>query len=233
MPGNSRDVILFRMVTETHVCPHGLKALALLRREGFTVADRPLKTRAAIDAFKAEHRVATTPQVFIDSLRIGGYDALQAFLGKPAPDPKAPSYRPVVAVFGIAALMAVAAGVAVGTVLSMRTIEWFAAISMCILAVLKLRDIERFTSMFLGYDLLARRVPRYAYAYPFAEAAAGLLMLSGSFAWVAIPIALFIGGIGAVSVFKAVYIDGRDLKCACVGGDSNVPLGFASLAETG
>ena len=40
-----------------------------------------------------------------------------------------------------------------------------------------------------------------------------------------------IGGIGAVSVVKAVYIDRRELKCACVGGSSNVPLGFLSLTE--
>jgi hypothetical protein len=32
-------------------------------------------------------------------------------------------------------------------------------------------------------------------------------------------------------VFKAVYIDKRELKCACVGGSSNVPLGFVSLTE--
>jgi len=44
-------------------------------------------------------------------------------------------------------------------------------------------------------------------------------------------VALFIGTVGAVSVFKAVYIDKRELKCACVGGDSNVPLGFVSLTE--
>ena len=50
-------------------------------------------------------------------------------------------------------------------------------------------------------------------------------------AWTLIPIALFIGTIGAVSVFKAVYIDRRELKCACVGGSSNVPLGFVSLTE--
>jgi hypothetical protein len=34
-----------------------------------------------------------------------------------------------------------------------------------------------------------------------------------------------------VSVFKAVYIDRRELKCACVGGSSSVPLGFLSLTE--
>jgi hypothetical protein len=37
--------------------------------------------------------------------------------------------------------------------------------------------------------------------------------------------------VGAVSVFKAVYIDRREIKCACVGGNSNVPLGFVSLTE--
>ena len=49
--------------------------------------------------------------------------------------------------------------------------------------------------------------------------------------FLAAPVALFIGTIGAVSVFRAVYIEKRDLKCACVGGDSNVPLGFVSLTE--
>ena len=47
----------------------------------------------------------------------------------------------------------------------------------------------------------------------------------------AVPVALFIDDIGTASVFKAVYVDKRELKCACVGRDSNVPLGFLSLAE--
>ena len=66
----------------------------------------------------------------------------------------------------------------------------------------------------------------YGYVYPFAEALAGILMIAGALIWIAAPVALFIGTIGAVSVFKAVYIDKRELKCACVGGGSNVPLGI-------
>lgn len=58
-----------------------------------------------------------------------------------------------------------------------------------------------------------------------------MLMLAGALMWIASPVALFIGTVGAVSVFKAVYIDRRKLKCACVGGGSNVPLGFVSLTE--
>nr|WP_255606728.1 MauE/DoxX family redox-associated membrane protein [Asticcacaulis sp. AND118] len=102
---------------------------------------------------------------------------------------------------------------------------------MCLLALQKLKDVESFATMFLNYDLLAKKWVRYAYIYPFAEAIAGILMLAGALMWLSVPVALFIGTVGAVSVFKAVYIDKRKLKCACVGGDSNVPLGFISLTE--
>ena len=56
-------------------------------------------------------------------------------------------------------------------------------------------------------------------------------MAAGALTWLSVPVALVIGTIGAVSVFNAVYVDKRELKCACVGGDSNVPLGFISLTE--
>lgn len=71
----------------------------------------------------------------------------------------------------------------------------------------------------------------YSYIYPYAEGAAGVLMAAGVLTWLSVPVALVIGTIGAVSVIKAVYVDKRELKCACVGGDSNVPLGFLSLTE--
>jgi hypothetical protein len=100
-----------------------------------------------------------------------------------------------------------------------------------VLAILKLQDLVSFSNQFITYDLLARRVVRYAYVYPFAEAFAGVGMIAGVLTPVVAVTALFIGSIGAVSVVKAVYIDQRELKCACVGGESNVPLGFISLTE--
>ena len=231
-PKAAKRAVIYRMVMPKHVCPWGVKALDLLKRSGFEVEDHHLKTRKETDAFKAEHQVATTPQVFIGGRRIGGYDDTRRFLGKRVVDPKATSYRAVMVLFAVSALMAVAASYAFGVDLwSMRTLELFIAISMSILAMLKLQNIETFSAMFLSYDLLARRWVPYSYIYPFAEALAGILMISGALKWLSVPIALFIGTIGAVSVFKAVYIDKRELKCACVGGSSNVPLGFVSLTE--
>lgn len=223
---------VYRMVMEKHVCPWGLRAVHLLRRQGYEIDDRWLRTREETDAFKAAHGVKTTPQVFIAGERIGGYDDLRRFFGRPVRDPGATSYRPVIAIFGMAALMAAAVGwLAAGSVLSILTAELFISLSMCLLAIQKLQDVSGFATMFLGYDLLARRWVPYASIYPFAEGLAGLLMTAHALDWVSIPIALFIGGIGAVSVYYAVYVQKRELKCACVGGGSNVPLGFVSLTE--
>jgi hypothetical protein len=130
------------------------------------------------------------------------------------------------------ALLAMAVSYAVsGSVFTVRAAEWFIGMSMVVLALLKLQNVESFATMFLNYDLLAKRWVPYSYIYPFAEGLAGVLMVAGALKWLSVPVALFIGTVGAVSVFKAVYVDKRELKCACVGGSSNVPLGFISLTE--
>lgn len=228
----TRRAVIHRMVMPKHTCPYGVKALDLLQRKGYEVEDRHLVSREATDAFKAEHGVQTTPQAFIDGRRIGGYDDVRRYFGLTVRDKNAVSYQPVIAVFATAALMAMAADYAAsGTIWTIRTAEWFIAFSMCILAMLKLQDIENFSTMFLNYDLLAKRWVPYSYIYPFAELAAGVLMAAGALVLLSVPMSLFIGGIGAASVFKAVYIDKRDIKCACVGGSSRVPLGFVSLTE--
>jgi glutaredoxin len=227
-----RTATLYRMVMDKHFCPWGLKAKDLLKRQGFTVADHWLRTKDETEAFKAKEHVKTTPQAYIGGQRIGGYDDLRRYFGKAVADPKATSYKPVIALFSMTALMALAASVAAyGTPLTTHALQWFIAFSMSALALLKLQNVETFSTMFLNYDLLARRWVPYSYVYPFAEALAGILMIAGVLNWLSIPVALFIGTIGAVSVFKAVYIDHRELKCACVGGGSNVPLGFISLTE--
>lgn len=228
----AKTATVYRMVMTDHMCPYGLKSKDLLERQGFQVDDRHLTSRDAVDAFMAKHDVMTTPQTFIGEDRIGGFDDLSAHFGQATKSKDATTYKPVIALFCVAALLAVVVTwVALGTVFTGRTVEWFISISMVLLGLQKLQDVERFATMFLNYDLLAQRWVRYGYIYPFVETGAGLLMMAGVLTWFSAPAALFVASIGAISVFKAVYIDKRELKCACVGGDSKVPLGFVSLTE--
>jgi glutaredoxin len=218
---------------DKHLCPYGLKSKWLLKRKGFEVEDHHLETREETDAFQREHDVDTTPQTFINGERVGGYEELRERFTDYRKDSDETTYTPVLVIFGISALMAVMVAWGIfGNLFTVRTVEWFAAFAMTLLAVQKLKDIESFSTMFLNYDLLAQRKVSYGYIYPVGEAAAGVLMIAGgTFGLIGAPIALFIGTVGAISVFKAVYIEKRELKCACVGGNSDVPLGFISLSE--
>lgn len=223
---------LYRMVTPDHLCPWGIKALDLLKRAGYQVDDHHLQSDEANAAYKKEHGYDETPQIFLEGEHLGGYDQLREHLGK-GPDPKqGTTYQPVLAVFAVTLPLAFATNwIAFGALAPIPVLEHFIALSMCVLGILKLQDLLSFATGFVQYDLVARRYVPYSYLYPFVEAGAGVLMLAGIATWLAAPAALLVSTIGAVSVFKAVYLEKRDLQCACVGGGSSVPLGFVSLTE--
>ena len=223
---------IYRMVTPDHLCPWGIKALDLLKRNGFEVNDHHLETMDANQQYKEDNDVDETPQIFIEGERLGGYDDLREHLGL-SPDPKeGETYQPVVAIFAVTFLMALTACWAMlGSLSLIRVAELFIAFSMCALGIQKLQDLKSYATGFVQYDLLAQRYVPYAYVYAFIEAGGGILMIAGLLTWIIAPIVLIASCIGAVSIIKAVYIEKRDLKCACVGGDSSVPLGFISLTE--
>ena len=235
--GAEKTASLYRMAMPGHLCPFGLKSLSMLQRQGYEVDDNLLESRDEVDAFKKAHGVETTPQTFIDGERIGGYTDLKKHFGYRVLGKDDTTYQPVIAIFASTALMALAIVLNLYEGFPFLTwLKWFFATSMVALAIQKLQDVEGFVNGFLGYDLLARQYVPYGYAYPFAELYAGVGMMAligtgSALIWLVAPVGIFIGAIGGWSVFKAVYIDKRELKCACVGGDSNVPLGFISLTE--
>jgi len=73
---------LYRMVLPNHTCPYGVAAKERLEAEGFEVDDQILSSREEVDQFKDKHDVATTPLIFIDGKRIGGFAHLDRHLEK-------------------------------------------------------------------------------------------------------------------------------------------------------
>ena len=179
----TKSARLYRMVMPDHLCPFGLKSKDLLERQGYEVDDHHLETREETDAFMEQHDVDTTPQTFIGGERIGGYDDLKVHFGleKPEEARSETSYRPVIVIFAVAALLALGLSWFVyGDPLTLRALQWFISLSMTLLAIQKLQYVEAFSLMFLNYDLLARRWVPYASIYPYLEAGAGILMTAGA-----------------------------------------------------
>ena len=217
----SDSVRLYRMSTSEHECPWGLRAANLLNEKGVEFEDHRLASRAEVEAFKEIHQVTTMPQIFFGNERVGGYRDLAKHFGI-ATDQTDYSYTPVVALFGTAGLVAWAA------TLSMPGLM---GVALAMLANQKLMDLDSFAESFEKYDLITQRVKLYGKAFPFLELLLGLGFLSGI-----APIATGVGSLtlgtsGAISALKAVYLDKRDLSCACIGGRSKAPLGVVSVFE--
>jgi glutaredoxin len=222
---------IYRMVSKSHLCPYGIKSLKLLQRKGYQVEDVHLTNRQETEKFKEKHDVKTTPQTFIEGERVGGLDDLIEYFNAFSIKQSGTTYQPIISIFLMACFLTLAFFIVRPIESSLRLFFTWTGFFMALLAVMKWRDLFSFTNQFITYDVLARRTLVYAYAYPILEGLVGVAMVAG-IQTIAVPlVSITIGSIGAISVVKAVYIEKRDLHCACVGGDSKVPLGFISLSE--
>lgn len=218
---SSTAVRVYRMSTPDHDCPWGLRAINLLTEKGITFEDILLTSTEEVTHFKTQHGVTTTPQIFFGETRIGGYTDLAQYLDVKA-EKADYSYTPVFALFGTATLM---------TIATASGFSGLMGISLSMLASLKLMDINAFVESFAKYDLITQKFKPYGKVYPFAELLIGLGFLSNIAPLGTGVGSLLIGLSGAISVFKAIYIDKMALNCACVGGHSKVPLGVISFTE--
>jgi glutaredoxin len=144
------------MVTSQKICVHSLKAKDLLKRNGYRVDDHHLKDPDAIQTFNKAHNVPSLPQVFIENKAIGGFDELRKHSAVTSNAENSTTYKPIIALFLIAGFLALNTlwlGNADKSLI--RFLELFVSISMVLLGLQKLQDIERFANMFLNYDLLA------------------------------------------------------------------------------
>ena len=135
---------------------------------------------------------------------------------------KLKSLKPLIAVFGTSFLI---------TITLTKNFQVFMGISICLLAMLKIMDIEAFGISFKKYDLISSRFNKWIYIYPFCELLIGISFLLSAPPSSIILIAFILGIIGMASVFKAVYLDKLKLNCACVGGYAKTPLGIISFIE--
>ena len=135
---------------------------------------------------------------------------------------KIKSFTPLTAVFGTSFLI---------TITLLKRFQIYMGILICLLAMLKLMDIEAFGTSYKKYDLISSQFDSWIYIFPFFELIIGISFLNSSPPSLIIFIALVLGISGMISVFKAVYLDKLKLNCACIGGYAKTPLGIISFIE--
>jgi hypothetical protein len=140
------------------------------------------------------------------------------------------NYRPLMAVIGITLWASISLQAGVDGFNAMQLMNHAMGIFFLLLAMFKLFDLNGFADGFQMYDIVAKKLRGYAYAYPFIELALGALYLSGQLPVFTNLLTLVVMTISASGVFISMK-RGYKFKCACLGTVLNVPLSTVSLVE--
>ena len=106
----------------------------------------------------------------------------------------------------------------------------FMGLFFIVFSFFKMLDLKNFPSSFRMYDPLAKKIPFYAWMYPFIETALGLLFLLRFEITIALYSTLVILGITTIGVTKTL-LDKKSIQCACLGTALKLPMTEATFIE--
>ena len=94
----------------------------------------------------------------------------------------------------------------------------------------KLLDLNGFAESYKMYDIIAEKIPFWAYLYPFVELGLGLSFLSNLFPLVTNSITFIVMSISIIGVLQAV-LNKKKIQCACLGAVFNLPMSTITIIE--
>lgn len=108
----------------------------------------------------------------------------------------------------------------------------FMGIFFVIFGLFKLYDLKGFVESFKTYDIVAKRITSFGYAFPFIEITLGIMYLAGlMFLWQNI-IALIITLLGIYSAYTVIK-KREEVQCVCLGTFFNLKMTKVTLIENG
>ncbi len=129
---------------------------------------------------------------------------------------------------GVVALVEVRAG----TIIWSRAMANFMGAFFLAFSFFKLLDLQGFADNYRSYDVVAKRVPAYGYAYPFIELLLGVAFVTGFQPFATNLVTLVVMSVSSVGVIQSL-LNKRKIRCACLGTVFNLPMSTVTLVEDG
>ena len=116
----------------------------------------------------------------------------------------------------------------------------FMGIFFIIFSLFKLINIKQFVISFQNYDYLSQKFKYYALLYPFIELIIGIIyLLYRDSAKITVKFPLhfvntltaIIMSISSINIYNIVYVEKRNIQCACLGGNTQLPMTYISILE--
>ena len=106
----------------------------------------------------------------------------------------------------------------------------FMGIFLVTFGLFKIVDLKGFKEGFATYDLIAKKIPAYGYAFPFIEICLGVIYLAGyMYPWQNISV-LIISIIGSLSAYLVIK-NKNEIQCVCLGTTFKIPMTWVTFGE--
>lgn len=94
----------------------------------------------------------------------------------------------------------------------------------------KLLNLKGFAESYVMYDVLAKRIPAWAYVYAFVELALGIAYIINFNPFITNLTTLVVMSISLIGVLQSV-LNKKKIQCACLGAVFNLPMSTVTIIE--
>ncbi|MBK6574011.1 MAG: cation transporter [Saprospiraceae bacterium] len=112
----------------------------------------------------------------------------------------------------------------------MQAMQYFMAGFFLVFSFFKLLNLKGFAESYVMYDVLAKKVPVWAYLYAFVELALGIAYLINFNPIITNTITFVVMSISIIGVLQSV-LNKKKIQCACLGAVFNLPMSTVTIIE--
>lgn len=140
------------------------------------------------------------------------------------------TYKPILLIFGYITSVSLLIQFNNDSFNLMQWMNHFMAGFFLIFSFFKMLNLKGFAESYVMYDVLAKRLPVWAYLYAFIELGLGLAFLSNFQPILTNWLTLIVMTISIIGVLQSV-LNKKKIQCACLGAVFNLPMSTVTIIE--
>lgn len=140
------------------------------------------------------------------------------------------TYKPILLIFFYILFVTLLVQFANGNFDAMQWMRHFMAGFFLVFSFFKLLNLKGFAESYVMYDVVAKRLPAWAYVYAFTEMALGIAFLVNFNPLVTNGVTFTVMSISIIGVLQSV-LNKKKIQCACLGAVFNLPMSTVTIIE--
>jgi copper chaperone CopZ len=140
------------------------------------------------------------------------------------------TYKPILLIFIYISLVTILVQFTNAKFDAMQWMRHFMAGFFLVFSFFKLLNLKGFAESYIMYDVVARRLPAWAYIYPFVELVLGIAFLVNFNPLITNGVTFAVMSISIFGVLQSV-LNKRKIQCACLGAVFNLPMSTVTIIE--